>query len=172
MTLFLRPVTWEDAACLYAWRMTDSSRAMSGSTAPFTFSQHLAWLSARLPTPIADDSTRLLIAWNYSDSMRRPSHRVGMVRFDQDLSGDLLGAVLSIIVDERHRGRGYSEQILRLACAQCAPWTSLVAFIKPDNMASLCAFWAVGFRVNEARTTAKFLCLDWRPDVGAQGSPA
>ncbi len=124
-----RMAAWADAESLLSWANDPVARAWSFDPRPIARDGHLAWLSQRL----ADPDTRILIG---ADG--------GVVRL-QRCGGE---ARLSIAMPSERRDRGDGNGLLDAA----AQWTGanrfatrLVAWIKPDDGASLALFRGCGF---------------------------
>lgn len=70
---------------------------------------------------------------------------VGQIRFEIQDDGS---AEVNISIAREQRGYGYGVAALRLACdeiVQSARVKQIVAHIKPENTASVCAFEKAGF---------------------------
>jgi UDP-2,4-diacetamido-2,4,6-trideoxy-beta-L-altropyranose hydrolase len=123
-----------DIQLLWEWANEPAVRAASFSRDPIPWGDHQHWMERRL----ADPHTRLYVG---IDSADLP---VGQVRFD--LHGS--DAILSVTVDPKFRGRGYSPVLLSQSCSKLfreTPTVLVEAFVKPDNVASLRAFIRAGF---------------------------
>jgi UDP-2,4-diacetamido-2,4,6-trideoxy-beta-L-altropyranose hydrolase len=133
LALSLRPARPRDSEQLWLWRNDPISRRTSKTLDPVVWSDHAAWFSRVL----ADESTTTYLVQEASDP-------VAVVRF-----GRADGAALvSINVSPHARGRGIGKRALALACEayeRARPGTPLVAEVRPDNVASLSIFRAVGF---------------------------
>ena len=130
----LRAVTADDADRLLEWRNDELAVRFSGSGRPVTPDEHARWFEGRR----RDRAARFWVA--VSDGSA-----VGQVRID---AIDGVG-VIAIVVDPRHRGRGFGAAILRaaiLAAAGDPGLTRLRALCHRDNRASLRLFEAAGFR--------------------------
>lgn len=139
--LRLTYATMHDAARLYGWRTDPVASENSRESAPITFADHLAWLAKQL-----DRSDRGL----YVASDPETSRYVGTCRADVSQTD----VTLSIAVDPRYRGHGYAEQMLTALMHRCAEHLNgrvFRAVIKDTNVASLRAFWSVGFRLADSQ---------------------
>lgn len=138
--LELRRATLADAARLYAWRMHESSVVVSFSTEGFGFADHVAWLTATL----SHHRSHLYILTALDE--RNMIVHVGMGRVDLHDEN----AELSVAVDPRYRGIGLARWIIMEMIARTPDADvsrGFIARIKTSNVASLCAFWACGFRL-------------------------
>jgi UDP-2,4-diacetamido-2,4,6-trideoxy-beta-L-altropyranose hydrolase len=141
--LRFRKATSEDCRLIWEWANDDASRAVSFSSDPIPWNDHVDWFCHRL----ADPNRLLLVS---IDSEDRP---VGYVRFDIT-GGD---AVISLNVSPLHRGIGLGPVMIRGACEQLLADTSvsrIYAYIKPANRASISAFTKASF-IRAGRTVVK-----------------
>lgn len=133
----LRPARADDARLLFEWSNDPIVRTGSFDSRPIVWEDHLAWLDARLNDP----QSRIWIA----ESGGIP---VGVTRFAID--GDR--ATISVTVAPEWRGKGMGEQLISLATGRLllTERTSTVdAWIRPENTASVRAFEAAGYRRRE-----------------------
>ena len=133
----LRPVEMSDAAQLLTWRNDPEVRSVSFQSNQVSMESHQVWLERKL----ADPSCRLWIAED------RNGQSVGQVRLDFEFSDE---ATISISVDHTRRAQGLGRVLIEKAC-RCAfsenlELNSIVARIKPGNVASERAFQSVGFQ--------------------------
>lgn len=135
----LRIATIDDAARLFAWRRDASTREASLDQKLFSFKEHLKWFNS-----VPGSQMRLFVANDTSRGVW-----IGTARLDVNKNT----ATVSITVDPLHRGRGYASLILQemVAIAKDLRIESLVAKIKATNVASLRAFWAIGFRLKDEK---------------------
>jgi UDP-2,4-diacetamido-2,4,6-trideoxy-beta-L-altropyranose hydrolase len=130
----IRAASSGDARLLWEWANDPAVRAVSFSSDPISWHDHLCWIARKLNDP----ACRLLIGVNEN------SEPIGQVRFEVDDRS----AKLSVSLDARLRGRGYSTILLRKATRELFLTTevkSIEAFVKPANDASLRAFRKAGF---------------------------
>jgi RimJ/RimL family protein N-acetyltransferase len=126
----------ERTDCQLIWRWANESqvRAVSFSTAPIPWEDHVDWFEARL----ADPHCIFLIATNETGSS------IGQVRFDLDRNT----ATISVSVAPEVRGQGIGPRLIRLAAQRVFrdyEVDMILAYIKPDNLASIQAFRKAGF---------------------------
>jgi UDP-2,4-diacetamido-2,4,6-trideoxy-beta-L-altropyranose hydrolase len=133
---------------LMAWRNDADTVAFSVSGRAVTGEEHGRWFRRVRNDPAHH---RLWIAED-------DGQPVGQVRVD--VTGDT-GSV-SIAVESGRRGRGLGTSMLQAllakAAADGAP-SRLTAVVRADNVASLHAFAAVGFR--QVSAGAEFVELEW-----------
>lgn len=122
--VILRYSTADDCEYLRDLRNDPVARMMSRNDQPITVGQHYVWFMTTTDT--------ILIAEVNEEA-------VGSIRLIHHPHEVELG----IIVDPKHRGKGYAPEMLRLA----AEYTSdhLVAYVRTDNEPSLRAFTRAGW---------------------------
>lgn len=152
--LTLRPVAEEDCELLWTWANDPAARAASFRSAPIPWEDHVAWFQTRLRAA----SSRLYLI---EDS----GHPVGVVRFDFEADG---AAVVSINLAPEARGRRIGPVALRQACelvSQKGGIKSVIAYIKPENVASVRAFEHAHFvpAGSTAIEGSQALVLTWTP---------
>lgn len=135
MVLQIRPVADEDCRLLWEWANDPSVRALSFQPSSIPWEEHVAWFGRKT----ADPNCHLYIV---TDEAKHP---VGQVRFDIQPDGS---AETSISISKECRNRGYGTEALRLACHafyQAVQVTRIVAYCKPQNLASIRVFEKAGF---------------------------
>ncbi|CAK0752928.1 hypothetical protein CCP3SC1_2140002 [Gammaproteobacteria bacterium] len=133
--LHLRPVEDTDREQLWIWSNDPEVRARSFNSRPIPWEAHCHWFSTRL----ADHFWK---AWIGIDSSYSP---VGVVRFQVRETRAEIGVSVAI----EARGRGFGRALITQGCTalfQTLPIVAVDALIKPDNIPSLVAFRASGFR--------------------------
>jgi pseudaminic acid synthase len=126
----------ESKDCHLIWRWANDAqvRAVSFSSEPIPWEDHVGWFEARL----VDPTCIFLIA---TDDVGTP---VGQIRFE--IEGN--DARISISLDEHQRGQGLGPRLINLASRRIfreLDVDTVVAFIKPGNVASVRAFQKAGF---------------------------
>ena len=135
-------MTEADAYPVWLWRNAPDVRAVSWTTAPIPFQEHVRWFTAA----IADPQRRLLclLADGTTD-------RMGMLRLD--IAPPL--AFASILLAEAWRGQRYAAPALLFLDSEAAAipsvWT-LLALIKPANVPSFRAFLRAGYTLAHEQT--------------------
>lgn len=132
--LRLRAASAADADLLLAWRNDPATRAASFDTAEIARLAHVAWLDERLHS----DDDRLWIGVVGDQP-------AGVIRFA--LEDDT--ATASVTVAPEQRGRGLATRLVASGCARLAKdgaASRVDAWIRPENVASMAAFRAAGFR--------------------------
>jgi spore coat polysaccharide biosynthesis predicted glycosyltransferase SpsG/ribosomal protein S18 acetylase RimI-like enzyme len=130
----LRPVKPEDSRALWTIANDPMTRAMSFSSAPIAWADHQRWFESKR----RDWHCAFFVGSDSDDRV------IGQVRYDFQGSE----AVLSISIHPAHRGRGYGLDLLEESCdrvMQERNVTKLVAYTKPDNLASQKMFRQAGF---------------------------
>jgi UDP-2,4-diacetamido-2,4,6-trideoxy-beta-L-altropyranose hydrolase len=143
-SLTLRPATPDDAKLIFDWANDAGVRAVSFSSEPILWENHLAWFNAKL----SDPHYRI---WVATDVEGTP---LGQVRFQLEGSA----ATISISLDAAYRGKNRGSLLIWTASRQLfhelPALTKIHAYIKPDNGASIRAFEKAEF-VKQSETTVK-----------------
>jgi UDP-2,4-diacetamido-2,4,6-trideoxy-beta-L-altropyranose hydrolase len=132
--VFFRAVSREDCKLLWHWANDLETRRASFCSSPICWREHVSWFlrrAAAFPT-----------AFLALDARNRP---LGVVRFD--LEGE--EATISLTVAPTWRGQGHGGRIVRAACDEMfgqIDAARIVAYVKPDNFASIQLFKRSGFR--------------------------
>ncbi|MEQ2010477.1 MAG: bifunctional UDP-2,4-diacetamido-2,4,6-trideoxy-beta-L-altropyranose hydrolase/GNAT family N-acetyltransferase, partial [Limisphaerales bacterium] len=132
-SLHLRPGTADDCRRVWEWANEPAVRAVSFTSDPIPWEQHVAWFTRRL----ADANTRLWLA-------EQTGSPLGQVRFDLD--GPT--ATISVSLDATQRGKNLGALLIWSVCQKLfreSAVETIHAFIKPDNAASIRAFEKAGF---------------------------
>jgi RimJ/RimL family protein N-acetyltransferase len=146
--LRLRLATVADGRLLLSWRNDPETRRQSFSRAKVSLGTHLAWLAGKL----ADRRCRLYLA------VDRAGEPVAQVRLEPISRG---AAEVHIAVAPEARGRGLARATLGLAAAEARSElrvATLVAHIRPDNVASVIAFVKAGFQFRRLTTVRDTRC--------------
>jgi UDP-2,4-diacetamido-2,4,6-trideoxy-beta-L-altropyranose hydrolase len=133
--LKLREAEPRDVRLLFDWANDPAARAQSFTQATIPWEDHERWFARKL----ADARCLLLIA---EDAQGRP---VGQVRFDV---GEDASAIISVSMAPEQRGRGYGAAAIAQACEALRARRgalTVLAYIRPDNLASQRAFSRAGF---------------------------
>jgi UDP-2,4-diacetamido-2,4,6-trideoxy-beta-L-altropyranose hydrolase len=134
--LKLRKVGQEDCELLWAWANDPIVRAVSFSSEPIIWEDHLKWFNEKLNS----SSCYHFIFFNDQDEP------IGQIRFDID---EQLQSIVSVSIASNQRNRGYGKLILQTAINELLKHISvnnIQALIKPDNLASIKLFESVGFK--------------------------
>jgi len=137
-SLILRRVTNADCELLWKWANEPGVRAVSFSTEPIPWENHVQWLETRL----ADKACLFYIAENSE------GEGLGQVRYD--VNGE--EATISIALAPSVRGAGYGTRLIRQASAQAmveAGLAAVHAYVKPGNESSAWAFRKAGYQPAE-----------------------
>lgn len=133
MTLDLRRATYDDAR--FVWEVNNHPlvRAKSVSTSTISWADHERWFERKL----ADPSVLFFIGI-------RDGEPVAVVRFEI-AHGE---ATIGVAVDPSYHGRGVGTALIARATAELVGRGDVVravAWIRPDNLASLKAFAHAGY---------------------------
>lgn len=126
----LVPATAHDEEVTFALQSEPGARAESRDPRPPSRDGHARWFAQTLTS----GRRRLFL-------MRAEGEAVGSLRLDE-LDGGALE--ISILIAERHRGRGFGRMALRLI-REALPARRLIAAVKATNIASHRAFLSAGF---------------------------
>jgi spore coat polysaccharide biosynthesis predicted glycosyltransferase SpsG/RimJ/RimL family protein N-acetyltransferase len=139
--LAMKPAGWEDAKRVWEWANDPHLRSQSFAPEPIAWEQHVTWFDQKL----VDGRTVILIG------SAHPEGPVGHVRFEVENAGE---AAISIIVDARHRGRGFGLHLVQQGI-QHMRWLYAIevfhAWAHGQNTASQATFEKAGFRLVEKK---------------------
>jgi UDP-2,4-diacetamido-2,4,6-trideoxy-beta-L-altropyranose hydrolase len=152
----LRDVTDDDCKLVWEWANEPEVRAASFNSKPIAWEEHVEWFRRMR----ADRRSRAYVV------LEEDRREVGIVRFDLD---DESVGVVGINLVPTARGRGIGTRALRLACARVrhdAQAVAVLAYVKPENVASLRSFARAGFTAaGETRVNGvPAAILRWEPD--------
>jgi RimJ/RimL family protein N-acetyltransferase len=134
--LKFRLATADDVHLLFEWANDDLVRANSYNQQPILLENHAKWFNDKLRDPNAI----FLIFLNENELP------VGQVRY-QINGGE---AVVGILIDKTHRGKGYASKMLSIAADyfhRLNPDIEIHAFVKVTNMPSYQAFVKAGYNL-------------------------
>ncbi len=131
--VFVRTANLEDSERLFAWRNHPTTRAMFLGGEEVPLQSHLTWLRRTLADP-----GRVLLIGEWQDLP------FGQIRFD--IQGKEVQVSITIDPERRRGGLGIRliEAGLQWLCSRHQVST-ILAVIKPDNLASRKAFGRCGF---------------------------
>ena len=138
--LRLRRVEERDSRLLWEWANDPAVRAASFSSEFIPWERHQDWFGAKL----ADPNAVLYLATNPENVL------IGQVRYQLDGPG----AQLSVSLAPEFRGKGYSHTIIAMATEELFRTTNVTtidAYVKPTNEASLRLFRRAGFKQEDNR---------------------
>jgi len=138
--LRLRRVEESDCRLLWEWANDPVVRAASFSSEYIPWEHHQDWFCAKL----ADPNAVLFLAAN-PDNVS-----IGQVRYQLDG----LSAQLSVSLAPEFRGKGYGNRIVAMATEELFRTTNVTtidAYVKPANEASLQMFRRAGFKQEDSR---------------------
>lgn len=134
--LRFRPAGNNDVELLFKWANDRLARENSYNQSEILFADHVKWFNNKLHSP--DISFYI-----FTDEGK---NAIGQVRIEKLKSEN--EAVVSIVVDENHRGKGYSSQMLRLASQDFLDKNksyTIVAYIFKTNLPSYQSFLKAGY---------------------------
>lgn len=131
-TPIIRSANLDDARLYYQWTMDPLVRSQSFNSMEIQYEDHCRWFQGR----IEDPDCQLFVG-------EIGGQPVGQVRFEQ--SNDSF--TLSYSLDQKFRGRGMSQILLREALLRLnhASGVTVAGETRPQNMASVQALIAAGF---------------------------
>lgn len=137
LNLRLREATADDRELVWDWANEPVVRAASFRSDPIQWEEHVNWFGAAMDNPNCVFWIVMLGCWP-----------VGQIRFEID--GD--GAVVSVSLGERFRGRGYGSEIIASATQRLRDDRAtrhVRAYIKAQNNSSATAFEKAGYRLRD-----------------------
>jgi RimJ/RimL family protein N-acetyltransferase len=131
----LRRVREEDGRLIWEWANDPSVRAVSFSSEPILWEEHLKWFQSKLNDP----KCIFYIALNEEDVP------IGQVRYDMN-DGEV---IVSISLGSSFRGKGYGNEIIKFSLRK--PFKILEdkcihSYVKMGNEASVKMFLEAGFK--------------------------
>jgi UDP-2,4-diacetamido-2,4,6-trideoxy-beta-L-altropyranose hydrolase len=132
--LCLRPANMDDCGQLLEWANDPEVRQASFQSEPITPTEHQTWFAVRLE----DEGTLIWV-------LELGQVTCGMVRLEREEQT----ATLSYLVSPSHRGQGLAAKMLHLVLNELNgiwPGIQVAAWVRPDNIASICALKRVGFQ--------------------------
>ena len=154
--LFLREANIDDSRLVWEWANDSQTRSASFKSESIAWIEHEKWFKSRLTDP----QSLFLIA---EDELGKP---VGQVRFQNEGCE----GTISVSIAPDRRGQGYGWRVIqlgsRLASRTCQ-LSTLHAFIKPDNTASLRSFSKAGYSETDSAQFAgqPALHFTWRMEI-------
>lgn len=158
MSVSLRKATTEDCDLVYGWANDPVTRAMSFSTEPIPYDNHVKWYEKLM----SNSPERLLLI------MEDAGNPVGQMRLDVvSEAGDLAGCKslaeditqtveLSYTIAPEKRGMGYGNELIRLTIEYICEHqdiypgkTIVIAQVKVDNLGSRKMLEANAFSVDK-----------------------
>jgi RimJ/RimL family protein N-acetyltransferase len=133
--LKLRLACPEDCRLLWEWSNDPEVRAVSFSTEPIPWEDHVQWFLSRLHSPNSI----------FYIGVGRHHLPIGQIRYD--LEGD--EAIISISIDKKFRYQGYGYNFINLGCKKLfldSKVSLIRAYVKSDNQISMKAFYQAGFQ--------------------------
>jgi len=131
----LRNAREDDCRLIWEWRNDPASLAVSFSSEPIPWEQHMKWFKTY------DPNRKMYVAENIDGVP------IGQIRFD--FKGN--EAVASITIDEKFRGKGYGSRLIRFASKRTFTFSGIDlihAYVKQSNEASVRSFKNAGFKIH------------------------
>jgi RimJ/RimL family protein N-acetyltransferase len=135
-----RKAETKDVDIYFNWANDPEVRQHSYNQESIPYEKHVEWFNRN----INDPAHLFLIFFDPDENIP-----LGQVRFVKDSSKN---AIISVSVDQHFRGKGLGTQVISLASVffhEHDDASSVTAYIKQDNIASLKSFIAAGFVVKE-----------------------
>jgi RimJ/RimL family protein N-acetyltransferase len=131
--LALRTATADDVDLYYRWAVDPDVRRQSFSSGDIPYDDHVAWFRRRLADP---DSVLFVLVEGDTP--------VGQIRFTINRDRD---AEIGYSVAREARGRGLARVLVEMGVAAMAGRgiKTIVARVKPENLASVAVFRRCGF---------------------------
>jgi [ribosomal protein S5]-alanine N-acetyltransferase len=143
MNLRPRIATEKDVFLYFRWANDKLTRQNSFQSKPIDFDTHEQWFLAKVK-----DTNALLLVFENSAGIP-----VGQVRLEHKTDENVIG----ISIDERFRGKGFTTEMLAYSCEKFfnkfQEESQVLAYIKPENLASIKAFENVGFELFKKEDT-------------------
>jgi RimJ/RimL family protein N-acetyltransferase len=136
----IRPADADDRRLLFEWANDPVTRTQSFSTEPVDWATHCEWFAQVLRAT----HRRLYVVTCAGDGA--DAVPIGQVRFDATPAGD---AHVSVSLASAWRGRGLAADAIRMATHAYVDERRvrrILAFIKPQNLASRGAFVKAGYQ--------------------------
>jgi RimJ/RimL family protein N-acetyltransferase len=138
-SVVLRRASADDLERTFAWANDPVTRAVSFTSAPIRYAEHVAWFERQLSDHKLSSLLCLLIAEHHDQP-------IGVVRL-QPLTERESTCVISINIAPEARGRGLGVATLVAATPRARElgFDRIRALIRPDNHASVRAFVGAGY---------------------------
>jgi len=133
----IRPATLDDMKAVFDWANDPGTRKASFTSTEIPWETHVAWYSASLES----GDRVLLIA-------ERDGERLGLLRFDRhrDREGwERCSIGINIAPEQRGKGLGTTLLVQGVDEARKVGIGTIIAEIRPDNVASVRAFEKAGY---------------------------
>ncbi len=132
---YLRTACEFDSQKVFELSNDPSVRGQSINRSSIDWNEHTKWFAKKM----SDDNYIFLLAFDKKDNF------IGQVRFQLENET----AVISISIAQEFRGKGLSKKILSESCTnsfqQSSGLKTILAFIRPENSASVRGFKSAGF---------------------------
>jgi RimJ/RimL family protein N-acetyltransferase len=138
-----------NAHLIYQWANDPIARENSYHKEPIKYSDHLVWFKEK----IKSGSSKFYIFSN------EEGQKIGFVRLD--FNNVHKNAIISIVVDIKHRGKGYAKQMLETASDEHLKsniGAAITAYIFKNNVQSYKSFIHAGFVFNSEKIINKVMC--------------
>lgn len=139
-----RQVCEEDCRLVWEWANDSDTRAVSFSTDPISWEDHVRWFAEKMN----DAEYVFFIILSFDDEP------VGQVRYA--VNGR--EAFISMSIAPKFRGRGYASRSIRMTAEELfrrADVSGIKAHIKPENSRSIQAFTRAGFREDNSTASGR-----------------
>ena len=139
-----RPIESSDMLTILEWSNDPETRKQSFNSSPISLEEHKAWFNRKL------DSVSKKQCYFYI--MEDDSHPIGSIRLDP-VSGENHTYIISYMISPSQRGRGFGTKIIKSLIELLDEGfvmnkpIILMAYVKPENKASIRCFQKLGFEL-------------------------
>ena len=137
-----------NAHLIYQWANDTNARENSFNKETIKYSDHLVWFKEK----IKSGSSKFYVFSN------EEGQKIGFVRLDFNTVHK--NAIISIVVDIKHRGKGYAKQMIETASDEYLKsniGAAIIAYIFKNNVQSYNSFIHAGFVFNSEKIINKVM---------------
>lgn len=133
-SMLLRDINEHDCKLIYDWANEVGVRQYSLQSQDIPWNSHTAWFKNK----ISDPNCKMFV-------LEENGLPIGQIRFERDGDNNWL---LGYSIDARFRGKGFGKLLLKLGLEEMDKdqHSKVVAYVKPDNLASIRVFKSLGFQ--------------------------
>ena len=144
--IHFRKASLSDLALYYEWVNDKSVREHSFNSEPIELQKHETWFNEKISDP---DCLMLVFYDEFAEN-------IGQIRIQKQND---YSAVISVSIDQNHRGKGYSKKMLQIGSnfyLEQFKEMEIEAFIKKTNIYSIQSFEGAGFEFVKNLTFQNF----------------